>query len=414
MTLDPYDLLLTVGGLAVLGVALLPRILSERPLSYPLVYVAGGILLMLLPIEWVSPLPWRNPEIAERLAELGVIVALTGSGLKVNRRVGWKSWTTTWRLLAITMPLTIGLVAVLGSSLLGLGIAAALLLGAALAPTDPVLAADVQVEEPATGGADDSDHEVPFALTSEAGLNDGLAFPFTNAAIAIALAGTDPAGWALEWAAVDVVYRIACGVAVGYLLGRALAHVIFERPTSRPLAETSEGIVVISTTLLVYGISELLGGYGFLGVFVAAVALRDRERDHEYHQVLHGFSDQAERLLSAIILLALGAAVAGGLFSNVGVATISFALLVVLVVRPVAGLIAQSGCDSSRSEKGAIAFFGIRGIGSIYYLAHGLNEASFGPHEEKLWAATGLVIVASIVIHGVSATPWMRTVVHED
>lgn len=407
MTIDRYDLILSVVGLAILGIALLPRILSDRPPSYPMVYVAGGALLILLPIDWTSPLPWNNRHLTERLAELGVIVALTGAGLKVNRPMGWKSWSTTWGLLAIAMPLTIAAVALLGGWLLGLGAAAALLLGAALAPTDPVLAADVQVQKPATGDEDQSDHEVPFALTSEAGFNDGLAFPFTNAGIAMALAGTSPGDWALEWVVVDVIYRIVCATVLGYLLGRVLAHVIFERPSSNSLAETSEGMVVIAATLLVYGVTELVGGYGFLAVFIAAVALRDQERDHEYHEVLHDFSDQAERLLSAIILLVFGAAVAGGLFAGIRAATIGFALLVVLVIRPVAGLAAQVGSDHPRPHKAAIAFFGIRGIGSIYYLAHGLNEASFGPHERALWSATGMVILVSIVVHGITATPWM-------
>ena len=403
-----------MSGLAVLGVALLPRILSGWPLSYPIVYVVCGAGLMLLPTAWPSPDPSSHPEVTERLAELGVIVALTGAGLKLNRRPSLQGWMTTWRLLAVAMPLTIAGVALLGSWLLDLSPAAALLLGAALAPTDPVLAADVQVEAPVTEREEGGDHEVPFALTSEAGLNDGLAFPFTNAAIAIGIVGLSPGGWALEWLAVDVVYRIAAGLAVGYLLGRGLAYVIFERPvTTRPLAHTSEGMVVIATTLLVYGVAELIGGYGFLAVFVSAVALRDREREHEYHHVLHEFSDQAERLLSAIILLALGAAIADGLLSEVGLAAVVCALLVVFVLRPVTAFVAQLGCDVPRAETWAISFFGIRGIGSIYYLAHGLNEAPLRGEEGLLWSMVGLVVVVSIVVHGVSATPVMARVVGE-
>lgn len=408
MELDRYDLILTVIGLAILGVVLLPRILADRPLSYPIIYVLSGAALMILPVGWPSPDPSLHTDVTERLAELGVIVALTGAGLKLNRRIGLRSWQTTWRLLLVSMPLTIAAVALLGMWLLDLSAAGAVLLGAALAPTDPVLAADVQVEEPATVEDPDGDHEVRFALTSEAGLNDGLAFPFVNAAIALAIVGSDVGDWAVEWVLIDLLYRVACGVVIGYVIGRGLGHMIFERPSSGPLADTSEGMVVLATTLVVYGVAELLGGYGFLAVFVSAVVIRDRERDHEYHQVMHTFSDQAERLLSAIILLALGSAVARGLLSEVGVPAVACALLLIFVVRPLFGMVGQLGCDSTTAEKGAISFFGIRGIGSIYYLAHGLNEAPFGAEGEILWSVVALVILVSIGVHGVTATPLVR------
>ena len=106
-----------------------------------------------------------------------------GAGLKLDRPVSWRGWESSWRLLGIAMPLTIAGIAFLGWTILGLGIGAALLLGAVLAPTDPVLASDIQVGPPQSGKED----EVRFALTSEAGLNDGAAFPFVYLAIAIAL-----------------------------------------------------------------------------------------------------------------------------------------------------------------------------------------------------------------------------------
>lgn len=388
----------------------MPRVLSRLPLSYPIIYVVAGATLMLLPIGFTSPDPLRFPEATERLAELAVIVALAGAGLKLNRRPGWRDWKTTWRLLGVTMPLTIIAATALGVWLLGLNPAAALLLGAVLAPTDPVLAADVQVEEPKFGAEEVDDHEVPFALTSEAGLNDGLAFPFTNAAVAMAVAHAGTSDWVLDWFLVDVVYKISAGVAIGYVVARLLARVIFNLPAGDPISETSEGIVVLAATLLVYGLAELAHSYGFLAVFVAAVVLRDWERDHEYHRILHGFSDQFERVLSAILLLALGAAVAGGLLSQVGIAAVVCTILLVLVVRPLTGLIAQWGTKFPLRDKVTISFFGIRGIGSIYYLAHGLNEGHFGQDAETLWSVVGLVIVTSIVVHGVSSAPWMNRI----
>ena len=121
-----------------------------------------------------------------------------GAGLKIDRRVGWRSWGLTWRLLAIAMPLTILLLSLLSHWLLGLGAAAAILLAASLAPTDPVLASDVQVGPPKSGEED----ETRFALTSEAGLNDGLAFPFVMCALALAETGRSGEPWFLQWLSV--------------------------------------------------------------------------------------------------------------------------------------------------------------------------------------------------------------------
>jgi len=186
---DLLDLTYALVGVGALLAALLPRLLANRPLSMPIVFLALGMAVFALAPALPSPDPIRYPDVAERLTEVGVIIALMGAGLKLDRKIGWKSWSSTWRLLALAMPLTIAATALLGWWWLGLAPAAALLLGSALAPTDPVLAADVQVGEP--GGDEDGEDEVRFALTSEAGLNDALAFPFVYAAIHLAAAGTD-------------------------------------------------------------------------------------------------------------------------------------------------------------------------------------------------------------------------------
>ena len=179
--MDPYVLTLAFVGAAILGAALLPMLLAGRPLSFPVVYVALGMAVFALPLRLPSIDPLAEGDVVERMTDLAVIVSLMGAGLKLDRRVGWRSWLTTRRLLVVAMPLTIAGIAVLGWAAAGLVPASALLLGAALAPTDPVLAGDVQVGPPGSEAEDD----VRFSLTSEAGLNDGLAFPFINAAIAI-------------------------------------------------------------------------------------------------------------------------------------------------------------------------------------------------------------------------------------
>jgi NhaP-type Na+/H+ or K+/H+ antiporter len=405
--LDVYEVALLFAGLAILGIALLPRLLAGRPLSYPIIYVTIGLLLSLLSGRFSVPDPLEDTQITERLAEVGVIVALMGAGLKLNRPPAWSSWSNTWRLLAVTMPLSIAATALLGYWVLGLAPAAAVLLGAALAPTDPVLAGDVQVEGPLIEEGED-DPEVRFSLTSEAGLNDGFAFPFTNAAIAMAVVGAAPGAWVGEWLLVDVVFRIAVGAAAGWVVGRLLSGALFRWPASSHLAETSEGVVVLAATLITYSVTQLLGGYGFLAVFISAIVIRDSERSHEYHEVLHSFSDQAERVLSALILLAVGVAIGAGALAHLGVRDALVVVLLILVIRPAAGLIGLAGASTPGPEKAAIAFFGIRGIGSIYYLAHGVNEVDLGSDAARLWSIVGATILASIFLHGVAASPWMK------
>ncbi|HEX9816622.1 MAG TPA: cation:proton antiporter [Candidatus Thermoplasmatota archaeon] len=400
-----YELVLLLLGLLGLAAAFVPRILRRRPVSYSIVYVAVGILLGFVPLNLPEADPLRYSLATERLTELAVIVALMGSGLALGRRLGWRRWEVTWRLLAITMPLTIIGVALVGWWIVGLSPIAALLLGAVLAPTDPVLATDVQV-----GGPEHPDtSETRFALTSEAGLNDGLAFPFTNAALAALLAGTILGDWVVEWVWIDLLYKIGVGVAAGILFGAGLAYVMFGLPTKRPLAATSEGLIVLAITLVAYAGTQLLHGYGFVAVFVTAVVFRARERRHEYHDILHGFSGQAERTITAVVLTLFGAAIAHGLLSSLtwqmGLATAA----ILLAVRPVAGLAGLLGFEASTRTRIAIAFFGIRGLGSFYYLAFALNRADW-PEAEALWSVVGLTVLASIVVHGVSARPAMKTI----
>ena len=200
------DSLYLLAGIALLGGAVLPRLLRKKAISTPMAFVAVGLLIGLVPLpDGVSVLPQHNPALTERMTELCVIVALMGVGLAIDRPLRWRTWTTAWRLVLVAMPLCIGGVALLGWGLAGLAPASALLLGASLAPTDPVLASDVQVDGPDVDVGDgspvqDEDDEVRFALTSEAGLNDGAAFPFVYAAILLAGAGS-MGDWALKWLA---------------------------------------------------------------------------------------------------------------------------------------------------------------------------------------------------------------------
>ncbi|WP_040495881.1 cation:proton antiporter [Ilumatobacter nonamiensis] len=398
-----YFVVMALLGLVVLGAAVFPKPLRNLPMSMPILAVGAGMALFSLPLGLEGPRPGLEDDVAERLTELVVIVSLTGAGLKLRRRVGWRRWSTTWRLLGVTMPLTVVAVTLLGTVALGLPVATAVLLGAVIAPTDPVLASEVQLSGPGGGDDDPSDeHPVRFALTSEAGLNDGLAFPITNLAIAMAVGGNWFWGWVLD----DVIAKLAIGLVLGYVLGRVSAWLTFSVRSPLGFARSGEGLVAFGITLTVYGVTELLHGYGFLAVFVAAVTLRQREPSHEYHEVLHDFADTMEQIASLLFLLLLGGAAVDGALSGLtfwgGVVAVS----VVLIVRPLVGWIGLIGAGEDTPSRFAIAFFGIRGMGTIYYLAHAVNEEFF-PAARQVWAVAVLTILVSIAVHGVTAGPML-------
>ncbi|HLM42110.1 MAG TPA: cation:proton antiporter [Microvirga sp.] len=401
--MSAYIVVLAVFGLVVLLTAWLPMVLKELPLSLPIFCVGLGALIFAFPdIPGVMPHPMEELAIVERASEFVVIISLMGAGLKIDRPFGWGRWKLTWRLLGISMPITILALAVLGQSLLGLGLATAILLAASLAPTDPVLASDIQVGPPGSGEED----EVRFTLTSEAGLNDGLAFPFIL--LAVALAHEISATSVAEWFVYAVVWKIAAGVGVGYAVGRVLGWLTFHLPNRAKLSRTGSGFVALGITALAYGGTEMVRGYGFLAVFVAALALRATEPEHDYHQKLHDFAEELERLMMMVLLVLLGGAMTGAdLFQALTWEAAAFAALALFVVRPLAGWIGLIGTDRPSGEKMAISFFGIRGLGSIYYLSYALQKEAFD-HAALLWSVTGFIILVSIVLHGVTVTPVMR------
>jgi len=213
---DPFILALTGAGLLIALVVWLPLGLRRLPLSLPIVCIAIGAVLFSSVSTGIDPSPAAHPYIAERLTEFVVIIALMGAGLKIDRLFSFKGWGMTWRLLLLTMPLAILAIAGVGMMVLGLSAVASVLLAASLSPTDPVLAADVQVGGPTEGGED----TVRFALTSEAGLNDGFAFPFVHLAIALSLVASTGGDWFTQWLTLNVVWEIAAGIGCGWVVGR--------------------------------------------------------------------------------------------------------------------------------------------------------------------------------------------------
>jgi sodium/hydrogen antiporter len=420
MVLDGFVAGVLLAGVAILALVVLSRLLEKRALSLPIFYLALGAVAFTAVPELPYPDPIEHADAAERLTELGVIVALMGAGLKIDRRVGWPAWASTARLLAVTMPLSIAGAVLLGWGVAGLVLPTALLLGAAIAPTDPVLASEVQVGPPgrnmpsnSTGGdtaGDDGTDDVRFALTSEAGLNDGLAFPFSYLAVLLALVGYAPERWLGQWLLVHIGYKIAVGVIGGIVVGWLLALVVFRFSADSPLSRSVQGLEAVAGTLIAFAAVELVGGYGFIAVFVAALAIREYERSHEYHEALHGVAEMAEHLLMVVIMVLFGGALANGLLAPLTVEAVVVTLGILLVVRPIAGAIGFLGSDLAFRKRAVISAFGIRGIGSFFYLSWGLNAAPFR-EAELLWAIVGLVVLVSVVGHGMLATPVMGRLV---
>lgn len=415
----PGDALYLIAGLALLLAAILPRVVSDRALSAPMAFVGVGLLVGLLPLPGGAPIsPITEPELAERLTEVTVIVALMGVGLAIDRPLSLRGWSSTWRLLAVGMPLFIGLAFLLGWWVMGLAPAGALLLAAALAPTDPVLASDVQVDGPGTPEGEeaaeevDETDEVRFALTSEAGLNDGLAFPFVYGAIFLAAGGAS--GGLARWVGWELVGKVALGAALGWACGWLLARMAFRAPTrALRLAETGDPVLALAATFAVYGLTEVVGGYGFVAVFVAGLVLRGHESDHSYHEEMHVFITQLERLLTLLLLLLLGAAVSWGLLAELTWQGALVGVLVIALVRPLtAALSLVRGLPLGDPRLGerelrVVAFFGVRGIGTLYYVAYATGQEGF-EDAGAVWSTVAFTVLLSVLVHGVLVTPVMN------
>lgn len=403
--LNPYHVLLAVVGLVVIFARWLPRLVSrDEPASAPLMIIFGAAAALLIPALPSLPDPREMPLPWEIISELAVIVALFGTGMRIDSVRPWRKWGPTARLLGIAMPLTIFSVAFLGVTFEGLTVAGAILLGAVLAPTDPVLASDVQVGPPQEG----REHPVRFTLTTEAGLNDGLAFPFVYLGLIVAAEGLNPSAWAFDWLVWDVVYRIIVGVAAGWAGGRALAFVLFSLPKGAPLAETGSGVVALAGVLLCYGSTELVEGYGFIAVAVMGLTLRRVEEDHQFHRRLHDFSESIEHALTAVLLIALGS-ILPLLFLDLSWNQFWIALILILIIRPLSGWISLLGTDMPRRDRAVVSVYGVRGIGSIYYLCYAMTHIEF-VNESQLWSLVGLAILMSTILHGFSVSWAMRRI----
>ena len=418
-----------VVGLLFVVMALAGSVLKRLPLSTSMLYLAAGAALGPLGAGLLHVDVYAQSQLWERVTEIAVVVSLFAAGLKLRTPFTDGSWMLPVRLATVSMLVTIGLVSLAGVYLMGLSPGAAILLGAILAPTDPVLASDVQVTDAA-----DSDR-LRFGLTGEASLNDGTAFPFVMLGLGLlGLHDLGENGW--RWIAIDLLWAVAAGLGTGIVLGTLVGRlVLYLRKTHRE-AVGLDDFLALGLIALSYGVALLVMGYGFLAVFAAGLALRRIERtetegDQPPDEVLAaatsadaeelatdpdkapaymaqaalGFTEQLERIGEAAVVLLLGGMLSWAFLPR---EAIWFLPLLFLVIRPAAVYAGTLGSRSTPAQRRLIAWFGIRGIGSVYYLTyamqHGLPEAL-----GRTLAALVLAAVAvSAVVHGISVTPLMK------
>lgn len=430
-------------GVLLVGIVLASTHLRRLPLSTSTIYLGVGLLLGPGALGLLSWDAVREAEVLKYVSEIAVIVSLFTVGLKWRTPLTAGFWSLPVRLATVGMVLTIAAVTLIGTTLLALPLGAAVLLGAVLAPTDPVLASEVQVRSPTDRDA------VRYALSGEAGLNDGLAFPFVM--LGLGLLGLHPdeeAGlfklWAngefgvWSWVGWDLLWAVGVGLALGSLTGSMVGRLALHLHRRRHDIFALHEFLVLGLIALSYGLAELVYGYGFLAVFAAGYALRRIElratghaseppqtppepRSEEVEAetgtkepeqaaqrmatALLSFNDQLERILEAAVVVLLGAVLTSEFWAP---EVIWLAPLLFLVVRPLAVIVGLLGKATSRRQEALMGWFGIRGIGSIYYLTYALGYGVPGEFADRLTALVLSLVALSIVVHGVSVTPLMR------
>ncbi len=415
-------------GALLLGRGFAPTALKALPVTPAIVYLMVGLVLgpSALKLFYFDPL--SQSALLEQLTEVAVLISLFSAGVKMPVPVTFRRWLGPLRLASGAMCISVLLVAVFAVLALGLPWGAAILLGAVLAPTDPVLATDVQSRH-----AGDND-QLRFTLTSEAGMNDGTAFPFIMLGLGwLGLHDLGPRG--MHWLALDVVWATLCAIAIGVLLGSATARAGWRWRGLQDRHEILDDLVGLGLIALVYGLTVSVQAYGFLSVFFAGVALRQTELRlarragirpsalerpaDQTRDIAHGstdapaivsanalvFKEHLERLSELLLVLLLG----GMLFIPFWNArTIGLALFVFVVARPVSTLIALAASSTSWRIRQLTCWFGVRGIGSVYYLMYAIQHGLPAPLAYDLIQLVLVTVTLSILLHGTSVKPMMK------
>jgi NhaP-type Na+/H+ or K+/H+ antiporter len=421
-----YDIWFVIIGALLIGMALSVSFLKRLPLTTSMLYLAVGLFLGPFAAGMIRLDPVGQAPVLERFTEVAVIVSLFTAGLKLRLPFADAAWRLTFRLALLSMMITVGLVTLVGVFGLNLPLGAAVLLGAVLAPTDPVLASDVQTESPW-----DRDR-LRFSLTGEAGLNDGMAFPFVMLGLGLlGLHEIGAFGW--RWLAVDVLWAIAGGIGIGGLLGTCVGRLVLYLRREHKEAVGSDDFLALGLIALSYGGALLLRTYGFLAVFAAGAALRRIERRYTegkpgvksqkasavgeaenatdpekapayMAQAVLGFNEQLERLGEVAIVVLVGGMIS---VRYLPAEALWFVPVLLLIVRPASVWLGLLGSSASGIQRHLIAWFGIRGIGSIYYLMYAVNHGLSPELSRRLTALTLTAVAVSVVVHGISVTPLM-------
>jgi len=416
-----------VGGLLLI-MGLTSSIIKRSPVTSAIIYLAVGLLVGPTALDLFHFNPLKESALLKVLTEVAVLISLFSAGVKMPLPFSLTRWRAPMLLATLAMTLTIAMVAAFAYYVLDLPLGAGVLLGAILAPTDPVLATDVQIRHP--GDRD----QLRFTLTCEAGMNDGSAFPFVM--LGMGLLGLHELGeFGQHWLMVDVLWATLGSIAIGVSAGTALARVgwkLRREPLKHELMDDFIGLGLIG---VVYGVTVLLHAWGFLAVFFAAVALRQTElklakatqdsldgrttqevagMDAELHPVpapsplvSEGslvFKEHLERLSEVILILLIG----GTLFLNSwSWNAVGLALFLFMVARPVSVLVSLIGTRTPWRIRSLACWFGVRGIGSLYYLMYAIQQGLPEPVALELIKLTLIVVTLSIVLHGTSVKPLM-------
>ena len=421
-----FTLACIVAGALLIAMTLGGSFIARLPLSSAMLYLGVGVAVSPVGLGLLKLDALKNAVLLERLTEVAVLVSLFTCGMKLEFRWRDGRWRIPVQLATVSMVLTVAAVAALGVYALNLPLGAAVLLGAILAPTDPVLASDVQVADP--GDRD----RLRFGLTGEGGLNDGTAFPFVMLGLGLlGLHELGEGGW--RWWAIDVLWAVAGGLALGWLLGTLVGRAILYLRMRHREALGSDEFIALGLIGLTYGLALLSHTYGFLAVFAAGLALRRIDEPHVRPQVaapdpgetlspaeqeasgaeapahmmraVARFNSQLESFVEVAIVLAVGVLVATVRFRP---EVLWFIPVLFLVIRPGAVYIGLLGTRVRGAQRNLMGWFGIRGIGSLYYLLYAINHHIERALAQQLLSITLAVVVASVVAHGVSVTPLMK------
>lgn len=415
--MDTFVIWCLIVGVLLISVGLTDTLRQELPVCASAIYLLAGYLLGPEVSGLLNLRLTTNAVLLERLAEAAVLISLFAVGLRLRARLRDPLWHTPLLLATVAMVITVGLMTGLGLSL-GLSLGSAVLLAAVLAPTDPVLASEVQVQHEA-----DRDR-LRFSLTGEGGLNDGSAFPFVMLALGLlGLHELGQGGW--RWWSVDVVWAVCGGVAIGWALGFAFSHAVVYLRREREQALGMESFLTLGLIALAYGVAIAAHAYGFLAVFFAGLAMRQVERrDNPRARPLEvtpeappaqasaymakavlDFTLDLEKLAELTVMLLVGSLITRAAFTP---ATVAVALGLMFVARPIAVYASTMSLPLTATQRRLAAWFGVRGVGSLYYLSFAVAKGAAGEQTAFVIDAVLVTIVLSVLLHGSTATPVMR------